>query len=44
MALIDSDIDIGINGFELYNKTMLKTPFDNLFFAFSKRKWVVKSK
>lgn len=23
---------------------MVKVPFDNLFFAFSKRKWVTKSK
>ncbi|CAD8144476.1 unnamed protein product [Paramecium pentaurelia] len=43
LALIDSDIDIGINGLEVYNRNMLKSHFDNLFFEFSRKKWVVKA-
>ncbi|CAD8141718.1 unnamed protein product [Paramecium pentaurelia] len=43
LALIDSDIDIGINGLEVYNRNMLKGHFDNLFFEFSRKKWVVKA-
>ncbi|CAD8059451.1 unnamed protein product [Paramecium sonneborni] len=43
LALIDSDIDIGINGLEVYNRNMLKNHFDNLFFEFSRKKWVIKA-
>ncbi|CAK58454.1 unnamed protein product (macronuclear) [Paramecium tetraurelia] len=43
LALIDSDIDIGINGLEVYNRNMLKSHFDNLFFEFTRKKWVVKA-
>ncbi|CAD8135405.1 unnamed protein product [Paramecium pentaurelia] len=43
LALIDSDIDIGISGFQPMNRNIIKALFDNLFFEFSKRKWVIKS-
>ncbi|CAD8061344.1 unnamed protein product [Paramecium sonneborni] len=43
LALIDSDIDIGISGFQPMNKNVIKAFFDNLFFEFTKRKWVKKS-
>ncbi|CAK88180.1 unnamed protein product (macronuclear) [Paramecium tetraurelia] len=43
LALLDSDIDIGINGLEVYNRNMLKSHFDNLYFEFSRKKWVVKA-
>ncbi|CAD8053393.1 unnamed protein product [Paramecium sonneborni] len=43
LALIDSDIDIGISGFQPMNRNVIKALFDNLFFEFSKRKWVIKS-
>ncbi|CAD8139797.1 unnamed protein product [Paramecium pentaurelia] len=43
LALIDSDIDIGISGFQSINRNVNKALFDSLFFEFSKRKWVIKS-
>ncbi|CAD8102590.1 unnamed protein product [Paramecium primaurelia] len=44
LALIDSDIDIGIISFEGFVKSSLRQPFNQLYNTFLQTKWVTKSK
>ncbi|CAD8115203.1 unnamed protein product [Paramecium sonneborni] len=44
LALIDSDIDIGISSFENFDKQSLRQPFHQLYNSFLQTKWVTKAK